>query len=212
MERLKLLVSKRLSDKSDVAWSKEMMRGVVYGSKVESLPIWVNALSFQKAFSEAGENTLIELEVDGVGKHVVLVHDVQYSPMRGTPVHVDFFVVNMKENVEAAVPLEFVGISPAIKEEGGMLVKNMEEIEVRCLPSDIPKSFTVDISLLKTFDDCIYVKDIVHSEQYEALIDGESAVALVARPRQEEEIETTAPESGILEEVVKTEESSEEKK
>lgn len=211
MERLKLLVSKRMSDKNAGDRSKEMMRGVVYGAKVESLPIWVNALGFQKTFAEAGENTLIELEVEGIGKHIVLVHDVQYSPMRGVPTHVDFFVVNMKENVEAGVPLEFVGISPVIKEEGGVLVKNMEEIEVRCLPSDIPKSFVVDLSLLKTFDDCIYVKDIVHSEKYEALIDGESAVVLVARPRQEE-IETTAPESGIPEEVAKTEESSEEKK
>ena len=212
MERLKLSVLKRGADKKVPADLKKMIRGVVYGSKVDPFSIWMNAIDFQKVFIQAGENTLIDLETDDANQHVVLVHDVQLSPMRGIPMHADFFVVNMKENVETAVPLEFVGVSMAIKEEGGVLVKNMEEIEVRCLPSDIPKHFVVDLSKLNTFDDCIYVKDIVHSEKYEALLDGESAVALVARPRKEEVEDVTAPESGIPAEPAKTEEKVEEKK
>ncbi len=195
MERLKLAAVSRLAGARS---SKEMIHAVVYGSKVASRPVSVNGINFQKIFSQAGENTLIELEMEGGSREVVLIHDVQYAPLRGLPIHIDFFVVNMKENVETSVPLEFVGVSPAIKEEGGVLIHNMEEIEIRCLPADIPKSFTVDLSLLKTFDDCIYVKDIVHSEKYEALVDGESAVALVARPRQEEaEVSVVAPEQSV---------------
>lgn len=212
MKRLELSVQQRTAEKEKGLLSKGMMRGVVYGSKVKSFPVWVNPIHFQKIFSEAGENTLIDLNVEKGAQHVVLVHDVQYSPMRGNPIHVDFFVVNMKEEVETAVPLEFIGVSPVIKEESGVLVKNMDEIEVRCLPSDIPKSFVVDLSLLKTFDDCIYVKDIVHSEKYEALVDGESAVALVSRPREVEEELSVAPESQVAEVEVKTEEQKEEKK
>lgn len=192
MERLKLSALERVAGTNG---EKELIQAVVYGPKVVSRPIWINMLGFQKIFSQAGENTLIELESEKGTSDIVLIHDVQYAPLRGLPIHVDFFVVDMKENVETAVPLEFVGVSAAIKEEGGVLIRNMEEIEVRCLPADIPKSFTVDLSLLKTFDDCIYVKDIVHSEKYEALVDGESAVALVARPRkEEEEVVVAAPE------------------
>lgn len=212
MSRLELLVQKRSFDKKESPALKDKMYGVVYGSKVNSFPIWVNTVQFRKVFAETGENTLLDLHVEGDGRHVVLVHDVQYSPMRGTPIHVDFFVVNMKEEVETAVPLEFIGVSPAVKEEAGVLVKNMEEIEIRCLPNDIPKSFIVDLSVLKDFDDCIYVKDIVHSEKYEALLDGESAVVLVARPREVEEEVSTAPISDVAEVVVKSEEKTEEKK
>lgn len=185
MKRLQLSASKRISGKKND--SKKTIFGVVYGPKTPSQSISVNVLEFQKIFPKAGENTLIDLSMDKGSPMVTLIHDVQYSPTRGFPIHIDFFAVDMKEKVEAAVPLEFAGVSPAVKEEFGVLVRNMEEITVRCLPSDIPKSFTVDLSLLKTFDDCIYVKDIVHNEKYEAMIDGESAVALVVRPRKEEE-------------------------
>lgn len=184
MERLKLSAAVRVAGSRKSG--KEMIPGVVYGSKTPAHSVWVSAIEFGKIFSQAGENTLVELQEEGGSNFVVLIHDVQHSPLRNIPTHVDFFAVNMKEEVEAAVPLEFVGVSAAIKEEGGVLVRNMEEIAVRCLPADIPKSFVVNLEKLATFDDCIYVKDIVHSEKYEALVDGESAVALVARPRKEE--------------------------
>lgn len=184
MERLKLSAAVRVAGSRKSG--KEMIPGVVYGSKAPAHSVWVNAIEFGKIFSQAGENTLVELQEEGGSNFVVLIHDVQHSPLRNIPTHVDFFAVNMKEEVETAVPLEFVGVSAAIKEEGGVLVRNMEEIAVRCLPADIPKSFVVNLEKLATFDDCIYVKDIVHSEKYEALVDGESAVALVARPRKEE--------------------------
>lgn len=214
MAMLTLAVRKRGGEAQKPEDTKNMIRGVVYGSKVESFSIWMSALDFDKIFAQAGENTLIELATDNGEKHTVLIHDVQYSPMRSIPTHADFFVVNMKEEVETAVPLEFVGVSPAVKEEGGVLVKNMEEIEVRCLPSDIPKSFTVDLSTLVKFDDCIYVKDIVHSEKYTALLDGESAVILVARPRkEEEEVPVVSAEPAVSEVASKTaEEKPEEKK
>ena len=189
MDRLKLSVEVRTQGTRES--KKEMIPGVVYGSKTPAHSVWVNALEFGKVFAQSGENTLVDLQEKEGNSSVVLIHDVQHSPLRGVPVHVDFFAVDMEEEVEAAVPLEFVGVSAAIKEEGGVLVRNMEEITVRCLPSDIPKSFIVNLEKLVTFDDCIYVKDIVHNKKYEALVDGESAVALVARPRKEEVVEST---------------------
>lgn len=214
MERLTLAVQSRGKDTKIPEESGKMLRGVVYGSKVDSFSVWFTTIDFQKIFAQAGENTLIDLKMNSGNAYTVLIHDVQYSPMRNTPTHADFFVVNMKENVETSVPLEFIGESDVVKSEGGVLVKNMEEIGVRCLPNDIPKSFTVDLSVLKTFDDCIYVKDIVQSDKYEVLIDGESAIVLVARPRVEEVIETTAPENTVAEVEVeaKEKENSEDKK
>lgn len=175
---------------------KKMIPGVVYGPHTESHSVWVDFLAFQKVFSEAGENTLIDLQEEGKETSVALIYDVQYDPLRTLPTHIDFFVVDMKEKVEAEVPLEFTGVAPAVKELGGVLVRNMDTIALRCLPADIPKNIIVELDVLKTFDDCVYVKDLVKDDRFEVLIDGESAVALVSPPRKEEEVEavTTAPE------------------
>lgn len=184
MKRLRIVVAKRVA--GERVREKGRIPGVVYGPHISPRSVWVQALDFKKIFSQSGENTLIELYEDASTVSIVLVHDVQHSPLKGVPTHVDFFAVDMKEELETAVPLEFSGVSQAIKEMGGVLVRNMEEIVVRCLPSDIPKSFTVNLEKLATFDDCIYVKDIVHSQKYEALVDGENVVALVVPPRKEE--------------------------
>ncbi|MDQ1284159.1 MAG: large subunit ribosomal protein [Patescibacteria group bacterium] len=166
-----------------------MVPGVVYGKETKPESIWVNSLDFSRLVKKSGESTVIELEVEGSKeKHNVLIYDIQNDPVSGNYLHVDFFKIRMDEEIETGVELVYVGESPAVKESGGMLVKNMDEIEVKCLPADLPSEIKVDISGLKTFDDYIYVKDLNVSGKVKIDLDPETVVALVMPPRSEEEL------------------------
>jgi large subunit ribosomal protein L25 len=94
----------------------------------------------------------------------------------------------MDEKIKTEVELVFVGDSPAVKELSGVLVKNMDKVEIECLPADLPSSIEVDISPMKTFDDYIYVKDLKIGKGVEIELDLETVVALVSPPRSEEEL------------------------
>jgi large subunit ribosomal protein L25 len=174
----------------------------MYGNKIASQNILVNYLDFKRVYDKAGESALIELETEGK-KVNVLVHDIQLDPMSGKFTHVDFFQVNMKEEVETEIPLEFIGESPAVKEFGGVLIKSLDEITVKCLPADLPEKYEIDISKLATFDDVIAVKDLQISDKIEILVDGETIIASVQEPRTQEELESL--ETKVEEDVSKVE-------
>ncbi|EKE25698.1 MAG: hypothetical protein ACD_5C00065G0001 [uncultured bacterium] len=169
--------------------SEDMIPAVMYGNKIASQNLAVKYVDFKRVYTKAGESALIELEVGGK-KANVLIHDIQLAPMSGKISHIDFFQVNMKEEVETEIPLEFVGEAPAVKALGGVLVKNMDEISVKCLPADLPEKYVIDISTLATFDDVIAVKDLKVSEKVEIMLDGETVIALVSAPRTEAEMES----------------------
>lgn len=166
---------------------QDLIPAVMYGNKVAPVNVSVSYLEFRRVFDKAGESALVELEVEGK-KHNVLVHDIQHDPMSGKVTHVDFFQVNMKEEVETEIPLEFVGESEAVKAMGGVLIKNMDAIEVKCLPADLPEKYEIDLSKLATFDDVISIKDLKISDKVEILMDPETVIALVAAPRTEESL------------------------
>jgi large subunit ribosomal protein L25 len=161
---------------------------VMYGHKIAAQNLALNYLEFQKVFQKAGENTVIELEIEGGEKANVLVHDVQLDAMDGKISHVDLFQVRMDEKIETKIPLEFVGEAPAVKALGGVLVKNMDEVEVSCFPADLPSTIQVDIAQIVTFDIHIKVKDLKVSDKVEIMSDMETVIALVERPRTEEEL------------------------
>lgn len=166
---------------------EDLIPAVMYGNKIASQNLTVNYIDFKRAYSKAGESALLELEV--AGKKVnVLIHDTQLDPMSGKVSHIDFFQVNMKEEVETEIPLEFVGESAAVKALGGVLVKNMDAIAVKCLPADLPEKYEIDLSALATFDDVISVKDLKISDKVEIMIDGETVIAMVSAPRSEESL------------------------
>jgi large subunit ribosomal protein L25 len=166
---------------------QDLIPAVMYGNKIAAKNIAVKYIDFKRVYDKAGESALIELEVEGK-KLNALIHDLQYDPMSGRVTHVDFFQVNMKEEVETEIPLEFVGESAAVKALGGVLIKNMDEISVKCLPADLPEKYEIDISKLETFDDVIAVKDLKISDKVEILLDGETVIALVSAPRSEESL------------------------
>ena len=161
---------------------------ILYGHGHESRMLAVPYLEFSRAYKEAGENTIVELSLDGEKPVNTLIYDVQTDPLTGKFLHIDFYQVRMNVKVDASVPLVFVGESLAVRGSGGVLVKALDEVEVSCLPGNIPHEFSVDISALATFDDQIHVSDIIVPEGVEMLSDPDTVVALVDRPRTDEEI------------------------
>lgn len=168
----------------------KMIPSVLYGKDMESIMLWIDYKKFSRTLSKAGESTIIDLAVDGQkNPQKVLIYDIQNDPVSDMHTHIDFFRVKMDEEIEIEVEFEFVGEAPAVKEQGGVLIKNIDSVEVRCLPVDLPGSITVDISSLKTFEDYIYVKDLPVSDKVKIDLEGKTVVALVSPPRSEEELE-----------------------
>lgn len=166
-----------------------LIPAVVYGRKIEAKSLWIKALEFSSLLRKAGESTIIELDVSGDQKRNVIIYELQKDPVSDKFRHVDFFQVRMDEEIETEVELEYIGEAPAVKELGGVLVKNMDEITVKCLPADLPNKIEVDISVLKTFEDHICIKDLKISPKVKIDLEPETVVSLVSPPRSEAEME-----------------------
>jgi large subunit ribosomal protein L25 len=160
--------------------------GIVYGHDMENMAIECDANTLHKVFVKAGESVLVELEVEGK-KIPVLFKDISFHPVSSREMHVDFYAVNMKEEIETLVPVHFTGESLAIKDLSGVLLTPLTEVTVRCLPKDLPSQLVVDISSLNTFEDVILVKDIPLPTGVTVMDDPEALIAAVQEPRKEEE-------------------------
>jgi large subunit ribosomal protein L25 len=167
---------------------EQQILGVIYGHGVPTRHILFRYPDFEKIYRQTGESTLIGLRVDGAEPVSVLIHDIQTEATSNLVAHVDFHQVRMDEKIHATIKLIFTGESPAVKEQGGMLLTNTHEIEVECLPTALVDSLTVDISGLKTFDDTITVGSIVVPEGMRLISNVEDVIALVQEPRSEAEM------------------------
>ena len=162
---------------------------VLYGPKTKAVALEVPAKEFGKVYKSAGENTLVNLVIEGQpAQKKVLIHDVAKHYMKNEPIHVDFYEVDLSKKIHAKIPVQFVGTSPAVKELGGILIKNLTEVEVEALPADLPHSIEINIEKLATFDDSIRLGDIKLSGDVKILGNPEELVAAVQPPRSEEEI------------------------
>lgn len=181
------------------------MPAVLYGEGVETQPLSIAYKDFEKAWKQAGESTLVELDVAGK-VHNVLIHDIVEDPMKGTFVHADFYAVRMDRAIRTKVPLEFIGESHAVKNEGGILVKVVHELEVEALPKDLPRELTADISSMLVLEARLMIKDIPLPKGVKIIAEENEVIAVVERPRSEEEIAALS-EAPIAPEVgeVKTE-------
>lgn len=171
----------------------------LYGHRVENVHLAVAAKDFGKVYAEAGENTVVNLSFNGAPR-MVMIHGVQTDPVKSQVISVDFHEVKMDEAITAAVPLEFVGESPAVKDLGGVLVKAMDEIEVEAFPQDIPSEIIIDLSKLANLGDSVYVKDLPTGAKYEYKVDPTTVVVTVSEPAEEEvSAAEITPESVIVE-------------
>ncbi|MDD5551854.1 MAG: 50S ribosomal protein L25 [Candidatus Pacebacteria bacterium] len=197
---LSLIVEKRekLKEKTDFLRKDNLLPAVVYGKELGNIPIKTNYNDFRGAYEEAGESTIIKLKMKGdkEEEYPVLIREVQKDPLSGEFLHADFFQLPMNEEVEVTVPLDFKGESPAEKELGGVLIKNLHEIEIKALPNNLVHSIEVDVSSLAQLDDEIKIKDLVVPEQVKILAEPDEIVAVVGRVK-EEKIEEEPEEEKI---------------
>ncbi len=163
-----------------------IMPAVFYGHKKEATPIQLKKIDFVKAWRSAGESTVITLSL-GESKMDALIHDVDIDPVSGEPRHADFYVFEKGHKVEIDVPLTFEGVSPAVKELGGILMKSLREIKISAEPTNLPHEIIVDISSLTTLDSQILAKDIKLPAGVSLVEDGEEVVASISVAQEEKE-------------------------
>lgn len=165
-----------------------LIPAILYGHGIDNINLALDYNSFEKLYAEAGESTLVDLKVDGNKLHKVLVADIQKDPVKNRIIHVDFQQVKMDEKITATVELEFIGESKAVKELSGTLIRNFDELEIKCLPGDLISKIEVSISGLNEFGDSIAIKDLNLPQTVEVVHDQEEIVATVVAPKEEEEV------------------------
>ena len=177
-----------LGKKTNALRRAGFLPAVLYGEGVQSQPIAVLYKDFEKAYKEAGESTLLALDVDGK-KYNVLIHDLFRDPLKGHTLHADFYAVRMDKVIRTKVPIEFIGESPAVKNEGGILIKIIQELEVEAMPQDLPHSISIDISRLLTLESKLVIRDIPLPKSVKATANPNDSIILVETPRSSEELE-----------------------
>ncbi len=168
--------------------AEKKIPAVVYGENLKATPIEVRLEDFQKAIhTKAGENVIIQLKVDGQTPldQTVVVKEIQNDPVTDAVEHVDFKVISMTENIQVKVPVRVTGESAGVK-KGGVLDVVHHEIEVSCLPTDIPEYFQVDISNLD-IGHSIHVKDLSLPKGVDLVTELEETVVAMHAPKAEEE-------------------------
>lgn len=187
-------IRKEMGKKTSVLKEAGRIPAVVYGHKIKNVLLDVDHKEFQKVYSKAGVNSLIELDVEGekdppaqAGKKIVLIHELQKDPVTDKFIHVDFFETSAKEEVEVKIPLVFEGVSLAVKDLGGTLIKNISELAVRALPQNLPHEIKVSIDSLNNFGDHIMVKDLVLPKDVKISAKPDEIVVSVAQPAKVEE-------------------------
>ena len=187
MSMLKLDAKERdLKVSVDKIRKEGLLPVVVYGSKEETLSLTVVLLEFIKVWKEAGETSVVTLTTPK-GEKQILIHEIQLGPVSHEPIHADFYSIKKGQKVTVAVPLEFVGVSPAVKELGGNLVMVMHEIEVEGEPQNIPSSMDIDITSLVDYESRILVKDVSLPTGLIATASADETIALVVEAKEEEE-------------------------
>ena len=158
--------------------------GVLYGAKKEPIAVSLDPKGISKILqSKTGQNTIFELSCDGEKTRAMIV-DWQYEPIRGSLLHVDLKRIAMDQRLHVSVPIALKGEPAGVKQQGGILEQVLREVEIECLPDDIPNSIEADVSDL-VFGKVLRVADLPHSEKLKFLTDPNQTVAHVITIKEE---------------------------
>lgn len=191
MAAIKIEVERRTGlgkNKVDKLRQEDFVPGVIYGKGEETEHIQVDRRSFDKVYRSAGMSTLIDLELDG-NIAPVLIKEVQVHPFKKQYLHVDFQKLNMDETVKLTIPIVLVG-RENIEDKEAILIQQLDEIEIECLPKDIPQSIEVDVSHID-FNTPVFVSDldIFANEDIVIFREADDVIASLIEPTSEEELE-----------------------
>jgi large subunit ribosomal protein L25 len=163
---------------------------VVYGAKKDPVSITVNPKHITRILqSDSGHNTIFDLQING-SKEKVMIVDWQYEPLKDRLLHIDMKRIDMSKPIRVSVPVSLIGVPEGVKTQGGILDQVVREVEIECLPSDIPSHFDVNVEQLK-FGDVLRVSDLPHSGKIKFLTAEDQTVAHVTAVK-EEVVETPA--------------------
>lgn len=160
MDRISLQAEERkiLGKKVKKLRKDGKLPGHVFGKGLETELVTVDTDEFLKTFHQAGETGLIDLKIGNEKVRPVLIREVQYDPIKDTPIHIDFYQVNLAQKVKVSVPLTLIGDQPESIHLGEAIVlQTLNEVEVEALPTDLIEKIEVDISSLKNIDDAITI-------------------------------------------------------
>lgn len=201
MEQVLLQAARRETGKGSAhAIRREgFVPAVLYGKNVEPVSVKVPAKEFSRVLgTRSGRNSIIKMSIGGAGgidERTCMVKDVQKDPIRGDLIHVDFYQISLKDRLRTVVPIRVVGEELAQK-TGGILQHQLWEIEVECLPTDIPGHITADVSTL-ALGHHLSVGDLKFPEGVDVVTDPDSVVASLLTPKAvEEEVKPEAAVEG----------------
>jgi len=132
----------------------------LYGKGDKNQHIYVELKDYEIFKKKAVGVTLVDLIIDDKTAVKALIGEIQHEPVSGKVIHIDFKQIKMDEEIQAKVPLVFMGVSKAVKELGGTLIKSINELDITCLPNDLISQLEVDLTKLEGFDDVIHVSDL----------------------------------------------------
>jgi large subunit ribosomal protein L25 len=196
-EELKVKIRHILGKKVRFLRRQGLTPANLYGPKIESIALEVDSSLLARLIARVGRNALINLTVDGDKKpRLVMIRDIQRDPLTDTLLHVDFFQVEVTHKVRTEIPLIFLGETPAVKRARVMLIQNLTSLHVEGLPTDLPRSIEVDLSVLEEVDQAIHVRDIAISDKLEVLTDPDAVVVHLEESRVPvEEVEVKEEEA-----------------
>lgn len=172
-----------------------LIPGVLYGSGKRNFPVTVDPRRLDQILnSEAGENTLLDLRLKGQDtQRKAMIREVQIDPVSGQVVHADFIRIEMDQKLQIHVPVRTMGVAPGVREDGGILEIVQRNLEVECLPADIPEHVEVDISALNIGDQ-VRLSELDVGDRIQLLQGPDTVVVTLVAPKAEEEVEEVAEE------------------
>jgi len=189
--------------------AKGRIPAVVYGAAEPAVAIEVDPKQILKILhSDSGHNSIFDLEINGfTAKTKAMIVDWQYEPIKGSLLHIDLKRIALDKPIRVEVPIQLVGIATGVKNQGGILDQVLRELEIECLPGDIPSHIDADVTNL-SFGDVLRVADLPHSDRLKFLTDEDATVAHVTAVKEEvapaaEEVAAAAAATPAEPEVVK---------
>jgi len=165
---------------------KGKIPAVVYGAAEPAIAIEVDPKQIQKILhSDTGHNSIFDLQINGsTAKTKAMIVDWQYEPIKGTLMHIDLKRIALDKAMRVEVPIQLVGAAMGVKTQGGILDQVLREVEIECLPGDIPSHIDLDVTQM-SIGDVLRVSDLPHSEKLKFLTDEDATVAHVVAIKEE---------------------------
>ena len=160
---------------------------VIYGRHTDPINVNLDARTAAQALAKLTSSSIVTLNVDGV-EYPALVREKQRNFIKNTLLHVDFLAVSMSEKLRTNVNVHFIGVSGAVKDFNAVMVHNLEQLEVECLPTDLPERIDVDVSSLAKPGEGIRVRDVKVADNVRILNDPDTMVAVATFAKVEEEV------------------------